>query len=633
MDASAVATKGQEANSRALKVSLQVSFLITALMSIGAIASANSILTGLAVIPAFALTLFPISNFIFILWVFLNPRIRRTLADDVLVNTPSYANRPLSPCPTPGDLALSVTVQIPVYTENFSVIRKTIDHAIEAVAAYNKVSHSGANLIVSDDALMLWANNDIPGFLDRAREKRTEDRSEIEKHVIERTDYYREKSIAYVARPKPVEGDADTQRRGRFKKAGNLNKTIDLAEAIEFARRGGGLGYREALEQTLSRKAFSSTHVEGEIWLGDVILMLDKDSITPKDALVLTIPEFVHDERLAYTQHKTLALNAGDSYFTGVMDLFTRLVFGLVFPAKALQGWMPPFMGHNGFVRKSVLADSGYWSEDRVGEDLDFTLWATGAGCRGKYIAYKGVSFGEQVTRTYTEEAGKYHRYGFSILELILNPTSSWLRDGIFTDRFKAYIRSDLLSWEHKTDLMVIYPFFYINLALIPVMTLFIPFLGINVLIYGLIFFLSLAPPLLLAGNEEGSIRTGLGKRLVQFQALGFLFVSFGFSILKGFAAFLSGSSRTHFGVTSVGSLDDARSIGEVLGEMSPQLKMAVIMLSLVSLSYSAAHLIGDLDWVHIAAASPVLVSVAVVPFVMSPALLKGFWRGLSDFW
>ncbi len=616
-------------NSLPLKVTLLVSFLITTMMSIGAIASASSFLSALAVIPAFALTLFPISNFIFILWVLLSRRARRTLAGDVLVNTPTYANRPLCWRPGPDDLDLDVTVQVPVYTESFSVIRKTLEDALAAVAAYNEVSNQTANLIVSDDALMLWADNDLPGFLARAKTKGIEDRSEAEEEATERTDFYRRNNISFVARPKPIVGHESSQRRGRFKKAGNLNKTIQLAEAIAKKREMDRMDYDTALQLSLRDDVFHAMHVEGRIELGDVILMLDKDSVTPRDALVMTIPEFVRDERLAYTQHKTVASNAGESYFTGVMDLFTRLVFGLVFPAKALQGWMPPFMGHNGFVRKSVLADSGYWSEDRVGEDLNFALWATASGNRGKYIAYKGVSFGEQVTRSYTEEAGKYHRYGFSILEIILNPVSSWFKRGVFTDRFKYYIRSPGLSWEHKMDLMVIYPFFYINLALIPIMTPFIPFAGINVLIYALIFFLSLAPPLLLAGKEDGAIYSSFAKILIRFQALGFLFISFGFAILKGFAAFLSGNRKTEFSVTSVEALDDGRSMSELLRALAPQLIMAAIMLGLVTLSYSVAYRLGDLAWFHIAAATPVLVAVAILPIIMSPALMRGFWHGL----
>ena len=616
-----------EANSLPLKISLQVAFLLTTLMSIGAISSADSALTALAVIPAFALTLFPISNFIFILWIFVNRTARRTLAGDVLVNTPSYANLPLRSRPGPDDLVLDVTVQVPVYTESFSVIRKTLEHAQAAVDAYNELSLHKANLIVSDDALMIWADNDLPGFLARVSAKQPGDRSDIEAETLERIEFYRGHGISFVARAKPIPGHEPSQRRGRFKKAGNLNKTIRLAEAIADKRRNGAIDYDKALELSLEDDAFHVLHAEGTIELGDLILMLDKDSITPREALVLTVPEFVHDERLAYTQHKTVASNAEENYFTGVMGLFARLVFGLVFPAKALQGWMAPFMGHNGFVRRSVLADQDYWSEDRVGEDLDFAMRATADGYRGKYIAYIDVSFGEQVTRTYAEEAGKYRRYGYSILEIILNPISSWFKRGVFTDRFKHYIRSPALSWEHKTDLMVVYPFFYINLALIPIMTLFIPFAGVNVLIYGLIFFLSLAPPLLLAGKEEGLLHSSLGKRLIRFQALGFLFISYGFSILRGFATFVSESDKTRFGVTSVEALDDNRSLGELLSAMTAHLVMAAVMLGLVILSYSIAHRLGNLAWYHVAASTPVLVSVVVFPIIMSPALFTYFWR------
>ncbi len=620
-----------EVNSLPLKISLQIVFSITTLMCFGAITTADSLLSAMAVIPAFALTLFPISNFVLMLWIILNRRVRRTLTGDILVNTPTYANHPLIWRPGPDDLDLDVTIQVPVYTERFSVIRETLEHALAASAAYNEVSRRTANLVVSDDALMLWADNDLPGFLARAESKQIDARSETETKALERVDFYRHKSIAFIARAKPIHGHEPSQRRGRFKKAGNLNKTIRLADAIAAKRAADGVDYQTALEQALAGDAFRGVHAEGTIEIGDVILMLDKDSITPSDALVLTIPEFVHDERLAFTQHKTVASNAGESYFTGIMSLFTQLLFNLAFPAKALQGWMPPFMGHNGFVRTSMLADSGYWSEDRVGEDLSFAMWATAAGNRGKYIAYEGVSFGEQVTRTYSEEAAKYHRYGFSILEIILNPVSSWLRRGVFTNRFKRYLRSPRLSWEHKMDLMVVYPFFYINLALIPIMTPFIPFAGINLLIYGFIFFLSLAPPLLLAGAIEGGTRSKLTVRLLRFQALGFLFVSWGFAILRGFTAFASAQRKIVFGVTSVEALDDDRRMSALLSDISPQLIAAAIMIGVVTMSYAIAYRLGILEWYHIAASLPVLVSIAILPVIMSPALLQGIRRGLSS--
>ena len=57
-------------------------------------------------------------------------------------------------------------------------------------------------------------------------------------------------------------------------------------------------------------------------------------------------PEFVQDKHLAYTQHKTNATNVAENYFTGIMGVFTRLVFGLVFPAKALQAGSPSMANH-----------------------------------------------------------------------------------------------------------------------------------------------------------------------------------------------------------------------------------------------------------------------------------------------
>jgi cellulose synthase/poly-beta-1,6-N-acetylglucosamine synthase-like glycosyltransferase len=625
------ATTSAGSQSRTLRICLQIAFCITTLASLGALLAAKSVLSALAVIPIFALSLFPISNNVLIFWIVANRKVRRTLAGDILVNTPTFANLPRRRRPRAADLAMNVTVQIPVYTEGFATIRETIENAMEAVSAYNDVSDHAANVVISDDALMIWADNDLPGSLERARSKPPEQRSDDEAQLIERVEFYRRHQLAFVARPRPVPGCDSTTRRGRFKKAGNINRTIHIANAIAELRAAEGIDYGSALERVLKEDRFRYTHAEGTISIGDLILMLDKDSTTPRDALILTVPEFIHDRRLAYTQHKTNATNAGDNYFAGIMGVYTRLVFRLGYPAKALQGWMPPFMGHNGFVRKSVLAGDGYWSEDRVGEDLDFTMWAVASGGRGKYIAIEGAIFGEQVTRTYAEEAGKYHRYGFSILELILNPVGSWLQRGVFTERFKRYMRSDKLGWEHKLDLIVIYPFFYINLALIPLMAVFIPFADVNFAIYVLFFLLSLAPPLLLASQQDAINRSDLGKRLFQFQAMGFLFISYGLAILRGFAAFFAKRSEAKFGVTSIDSLDYHRKPREILGTMTPQLRAAGLMVGLAMLSFVWAYHVDKLNWTHFAASLPVIVSVAVFPFLMSPGLLSACRKSLSS--
>ena len=79
--------------------------------------------------------------------------------------------------------------------------------------------------------------------------------------------------------------------------------------------------------------------------------------------------------------------------------------------------------------------------------------------------------------------------------------------------------------------------------------------------------------------------------------------------------------------------MDDDTLIGsvfEILGDMLSHLIMAAIMAGLVTLSFSIANQLGMLEWFHVAASIPVLVGVAIMPLIMSPALLGSFGRGLK---
>ena len=136
-----------------------------------------------------------------------------------------------------------------------------MERALAAVAAYNARSRSSANLLVSDDALMIWSDNDLPGCLNRAMARTAGERTEAESLVIQRVNFYRQRGVSFVARPKPVAGEVSTERKGRFKKAGNLNRTIEIAEAFRGRGRIVGIGGADHVDGRY-RQGFECHHAQ-----------------------------------------------------------------------------------------------------------------------------------------------------------------------------------------------------------------------------------------------------------------------------------------------------------------------------------------------------------------------------------
>lgn len=113
------------------------------------------------------------------------------------------------PLRTGSSKLLPITVQMPVYKEDLvEVIQPTIESLKKAVTTFERQGGS-VNVIVCDDGLQLISPDE--------REQRLR--------------YYKNNNVAYVARP--PHGKDGFLRRGRFKKAGNLNYTNRLSLRIE----------------------------------------------------------------------------------------------------------------------------------------------------------------------------------------------------------------------------------------------------------------------------------------------------------------------------------------------------------------------------------------------------------------
>lgn len=347
----------------------------------------------------------------------LRPSVCRILSGETAINRKYYMNTVRKE--VFQEELLPVTISVPVYLESNEVIFETLRDSLAAVKRYREFSSAAANVVVSDDGLapLLGGRCTAEKVKSLLLALKNED-SELtlsEKKAAERILFYRTHNISFVARP------ADG-RKGLFKKASNLNYTLRLGKAME-----DGTAPEELAKD---KGTFADGYWDGDISNHEVILLLDKDSGVKEGIIEAIAPEFAADEKLAYVQCATSAGNLDENYYTYATGRHINNLFHNIWPCKALQGFFVPLVGHNVFIRRSLLEKSGLWAEDRVSEDYDKALCLYKMGYHGKYAQIRGLEFTEYASRTFTEETGKQRRYAYGMFEMLFDGTvfSSRLR-------------------------------------------------------------------------------------------------------------------------------------------------------------------------------------------------------------
>lgn len=368
-----------------------------------------SVSNGLYLFISFLFFIYPCYYVIDVLWS-LSPIICEILSGITLINRTYYMNT------MRGDVAghhySPVTISIPVYMEDNEVIFETIIGSIRAADRYRAVSGQRVNVIVSDDGIapLLGGCCSFERLEELFMTSKKADYllSSSEKKALARVEFYRKNGIGFVVRP----GEG---RTGLFKKASNLNYTLKLGRALEQ-----GAGAEEILGEN---REFGRGYTEGDVITNEIILLLDKDSGVPCEIIECVVPEFYFDHKLAYIQCATKAVNMSENYFTHAKARHVNNLFFYIWPCKALQGFFVPLVGHNVFLKKSLLEKSGLWAENKVSEDYDKAICFYNMGYHGKYAKIKGLEFTEYVSRCFIEETVKQYRYSYGLFEMIFDGT------------------------------------------------------------------------------------------------------------------------------------------------------------------------------------------------------------------
>lgn len=326
------------------------------------------------------------------------------------------------------------SIQCPVYKESLdNVIGPTIESLSRAITTY-ELQGGTASIIINDDGMQLMEPAQAQA----------------------RAEYYRSRGIAFVARP--AEG-----RTGKFKKASNMNHALDLSDRVEaemdtvirhsdWTEEDEQRVYSEALTKCLSG---GTTWAEGDIRIGDFILIVDSDTRVPADCLLDAALEMEAYPEIGLLQHVSGVMNVSNTSFEKAMAFFTRLCY-LAIQLNCANGESSPFMGHNGILRWSAVQevkDGGYWAEDRVSEDLDMALRLQTAGYVLRLASYSNKEFLEGVSLVPEDEISRWQKYAFGAGETVFNPLIYWFTRTPFTKQFRQWLGSKHVSFHDKVAL------------------------------------------------------------------------------------------------------------------------------------------------------------------------------------
>lgn len=202
-----------------------------------------------------------------------------------------------------------VTIQMPVYKEGLkAVIIPTVQSLKQCISTY-ELQGGTANIFVNDDGMQIISAEEAQA----------------------RRDFYDENNIGWVARPKhnpkPEDGEQPFLRRGKFKKASNMNyammvsnrvedKLVQTQRAAEWTQENEFAAYEHCLSEVLQEDE-GRTWAEGNIRIGDYILIIDSDTRVPEDCLLDAVSEMEQSPQVAILQFSSGVMRVSESFFEG----------------------------------------------------------------------------------------------------------------------------------------------------------------------------------------------------------------------------------------------------------------------------------------------------------------------------
>ncbi|KAF2810497.1 uncharacterized protein BDZ99DRAFT_488274 [Mytilinidion resinicola] len=334
-----------------------------------------------------------------------------------------------------------ITIQCPVYKEGLaSVIAPTVKSIKQAMSTY-ELQGGSANMFINDDGMQ------IIGEAER----------------LARIEFYADHSIGWTARPK--DGDNGFVRRGKFKKASNMNFGLMLSNSVEeklaqvpreedWTQADEAQEYDRCLKEVLEHNEHA--WADGNIRVGDYILLIDSDTRVPADCLLDASSEMEQSPEVGIMQFSSGVMQVVHTYFENGITFFTNIIYTAI-KYTVSNGDVAPFVGHNAILRWSALQSVSFtdgesyekfWSESHVSEDFDMSLRLQVAGYTIRLAAWAGAGFKEGVSLT-----------------LLFNSIRLRITRGPFTPLFCRFLSSNIRFTSKTTTLSYIGTYYAIGAA------------------------------------------------------------------------------------------------------------------------------------------------------------------------
>ena len=351
-----------------------------------------------------------------------------------------------------------VTIQCPVYKEGLAaVISPTVKSIKQAMSTY-ELQGGSANMFINDDGLQIISEEDQQA----------------------RREFYADHNIGWTARPK--HNSEGFTRKGKFKKASNMNYGLMLSCAAEekltrytrtatWTQTDEEEAYNICMKQVLqdNPRAWS----EGNIRIGDYVLLIDSDTQVPSDCLLDAVSEMEQSPNVGIMQFSSGVMQVVHTYFENGITFFTNLIYTAIKYTVA-NGDVAPFVGHNALLRWSAIQQVSYtdedgyekfWSESHVSEDFDMSLRLQCDGYIIRLAAWAGAGFKEGVSLTVYDELARWEKYAYGCNELLFHPIRKWIYKGPFTELFRRFLFSNIRFTSKITIISYIGTYYAIGAA------------------------------------------------------------------------------------------------------------------------------------------------------------------------
>ncbi|KAK5115023.1 hypothetical protein LTR62_001720 [Meristemomyces frigidus] len=351
-----------------------------------------------------------------------------------------------------------VTIQCPVYKEGLvGVIMPTVKSVKQAISTY-ELQGGSANIFINDDGLQLLNDEDRQA----------------------RIDFYADNSIGWTARPK--HNSDGFIRRGKFKKASNMNFGLMISCNVEtklaqierhdsWSQVDEALAYDHCLREVLDE--YGRAWADGNVRIGDYILIIDSDTRVPSDCLLDAVSEMDQSPEVGIMQFSSGVMQVVGDFFENGITFFTNLIYTAI-KYTVSNGDVAPFVGHNAILRWSAIQEIEYededgygkfWSEAHVSEDFEMSLKLQTNGYIIRLAAWAGDGFKEGVSLTVYDELARWEKYAYGCNELLFHPLRTWLWRGPFTPLFRKFLFSNIRMTSKITIISYIGTYYAIGAA------------------------------------------------------------------------------------------------------------------------------------------------------------------------